>query len=380
MAKKATSKKKEKYITTRHQKTGDSYEICIRMNDQTFRKSVRISDFETSRQALDFAVQLRDETLQKMRTGYTVSGFKTVSEIWKKSYDLYPVRLKTKERHQAFYNLGIAEYGDTPIDKITSADIQTSVNKYARTHTEEQTSHFLAVWRRIYKTCAMMDINVIDRTVPVTIPECAQGNPRAKEISKEDLERFCKALWNYNAASVSGSYRAHSVFFGIQIMLYCGLRPQEVFALHKSDINLIQGYINIDKSSHSTYDSYLDIGKAKTDYSVRHVPIPDPLRPILIECMNWSKHDILLADYYGNLQDIDDIDTLIRNVRNKKDVDVNFTLYMLRHQFSTDMLNSYIPLNVLRDLMGHASGTMSLDYAVSKEEDRILAMKKRIFS
>ena len=58
-------------------------------------------------------------------------------------------------------------------------------------------------------------------------------------------------------------------------------------------------------------------------------------------------------------------------------VKVTFTLYMLRHQFSTDLHNAGINPAVIRDLMGHESATMSLDYAVSDEKDRIKAINQR---
>ena len=91
--------------------------------------------------------------------------------------------------------------------------------------------------------------------------------------------------------------------------------------------------------------------------------------------MAWSLNDILLSDRAGRLMDIDDIDTLVGNVAKK--AMVKFTLYMLRHQFSTDLHNAGTNPAVIRDLMGHESATMSLDYAVSDEKDRIKAINQR---
>ena len=183
----------------------------------------------------------------------------------------------------------------------------------------------------------MQNINVIDRTVVVMIPECLQGTPRKKEISEQDLRTFCETLLNYNRGSRSGSYRSKAIYYAIQIMYYCGLRPAETFALLKSDIHLIEGYISISKAAHSTVDNILEIGAPKTKRSVRNVPIPEQLRPILEECLIWSRNDVLLSDYAGKLMDIDAIDTLVSNVAKK--AKVKFNLYMLRHQFSTDLHN-----------------------------------------
>ena len=148
MAKK--TKKKEKYITERISKAGThSYEICIRAYDQTFRKSVKISDFDTPSQAMAFACQLRDENLEKMRKGYTVSNFKTVEQLYQKTFELFPVRVKTRMKHDIVYRMVIQPYSDLPIDKIKSADIQKTVNEYARNHCRKDTSRVLTIWRRM---------------------------------------------------------------------------------------------------------------------------------------------------------------------------------------------------------------------------------------
>lgn len=373
-------KKREKYIIERISAAGcHSLQIVLRVGDQTFRKSIKVDDFDTPKQAMDFAKQLRDETLVKMNQGYTVSKFLTVSQLYEKTFEvLEPVRVKTRKKHDIFYKQAIAQHGDTAIDQITTADVQVSLNNYAKTHTRTQVIQLLAVWRRIFKVCAYMNINVIDRTAIVKVPEGIQGTPRKKSISAQDLEDFCDALLAYNATSVSGSYYCRAVYYSIQIMKYCGLRPAETFALTKDDINLITGYISINKAVRSTVDDVQQISNTKTVKSVRKVPIPEGLKPILKECLEWSRHDYVLADYAGHLLDIDQVDTLILNVRKK--AHINFTLYMLRHQFSTDLHNSGIPSPVIRDLMGHRSASMSLDYAVSEEKDREKAINERRFS
>ena len=164
-------------------------------------------------------------------------------------------------------------------------------------------------------------------------------------------------------------------------MGYCGLRPAECFALTKDDIFLNgnnSGFISVNKAARSTADSMLEISDTKTKKSKRQIPVPSELAPILSECVRWSKHEILLADYHGNLQSIDKVSDYIRFVAKK--AKVSFNLYMLRHQFSTDLIRSGVNPAVIRDLMGHESATMTLDYAVSYEDDRRQAIDQRVFS
>ena len=289
--------------------------------------------------------------------------------------------MKTIQRHNHFYNKGIKQFENIGIDKITSADIQTSVNVYASTHTRTQTEHFLSVWRKIYKTAVMMNISIPDRTIPVIIPECKPDQPRKKEISFEDLEHFLESLLEYNKKTVDGEYQSKCIYYAIQIMRYCGLRPAECFALTRNDIFLNgnnNGFISVNKSARSTISSTLEISNTKTQKSNRLVPIPQQLAPIIAECLQWSKYELLFADYHGNLQSIDNISDYVRNVAKK--AQVSFNLYMLRHQLSTDLFTNGTPANIIRDIMGHESANMTLDYAVSNEKDRIKAINERIFS
>ena len=372
-------KKSEKYITERISRKGThSLQVEIRKDGQTFRKSLQISDFPTPGAALAAAVALRDSVLHDLRIGKAKQDLNTVKQIYDRTFELFPVRMKTKERHDGFYRYGIAAYGDMPVNKLTSADIQTSLNKYGETHSKRACVGLLAVWRRIYAACALLDLPVTDRTVGVTVPEGIPVKHRQKDISLQDLETFLAALLEYNAASPSGSYNGQSLYYAIRVMQHTGIRPQECFALTRADIDLDKNRILINKSVRSTVTDLKAISNTKTEKSVRAVPVPYQLRPILTELLAWAKYDYLFARYDGSVPDIDSVDMMIRAVRQK--CGGSFTLYQLRHQFSTDLLAAGTNPAVVRDLMGHESAGQSVDYATSKEKDREKAINDRKFS
>lgn len=374
--------KKEKYIHVYKNGSGNKIiKILIQAYGQKYTKTLNLKNYQTEKEAILAAVEIRDKKLVEMKAGYTVSNFKTVKEIFLKSYDVLPVRKKTVDRHKHFYKIGIDKYSNYTIDKITPADIQESINTYSRNHTREQTSHLLAVWRRIYKTAVMLNINIPDRTIPVVIPECKKEEPRKKEISSEDLLLFLEALEEYNGGEIRAAYENKCLYYVIQVMRYTGIRPAEALALSRKDIYLTSersGYISINKAVHSTIESRNEIGTTKTAKSNRVVPVPADLVPILKECLIWSKYELIFSDYYGNIQSIDKVSDYIRRVARK--AGIQFNLYMLRHQLSTDLFSTGINPAVIRDLLGHESIDMSLYYAVSKEEDKKEALEKRKFS
>lgn len=374
--------KKEKYIYLKKNASGNKIiQIQISAYDQTYRQTLNLKHYETEKEAWQVAKNIRDRKLVEMASGYTVSNFKTVKEIFLKSYEVLPVRKKTVDRHKHFYKVGIDKYSNVKIDKITSADIQESINTYSRTHTREQTSHLLAVWRRIYKTAVMLNINIPDRTIPVIVPECKKEEPRKKDISPEDLTIFLETLEEYNSGEIRAAYENKCLYYAIQIMRYTGIRPAECLALSRNDIFITSdktGYISINKAVHSTIESRNEIGTTKTAKSNRVVPVPADLVQILKECLAWSKYELIFSDYYGNLQDIDKVSDYIRRVARK--AGVQFNLYMLRHQLSTDLFSTGINPAVIRDILGHESIDMSLYYAVSKEEEKEKALEKRKFN
>lgn len=374
-------KKKEKYIREVILPSGSHVlRVEIRKNGQTFRKNVVVDDFSTPAAALAAAVRIRDRELVGIEQVVRQRDLKTVGELYEKSYDLFPVSLKTRARHDIYFRLVLEPYKNKAIQAIKTSDIQEACNKYAETHTKAESKKMLAVWKRLYKTATALEIELPDRCAGVEITGGIQEKHRKKDISQEDLERFLECLLSYNEASISGSYNCTAIYFAIRIMQFCGLRPAETFCLTRSDVDPDKMVIHVNKSVRSSRDELVTIGKTKTAGSVRDVPISAELLPIVQECLSWCRHDdLILADYNGNIFEISEVDTLIGHVRTKKCPDIQFNLYQLRHQFSTDLHRSGVPSPVVRDLMGHRSSVMTVDYAVSYEEDRKKAVNNRKF-
>ena len=363
--------RREKYISLVTRKNGSqSFYILIRMNGQTFRKNINISEFPTKAAALDAAVLIRDEKIVELRSEKLQIRKDTLKEIYKKSYELIPVRYQTRQRHDIYFRHVLKPFEDTPLADITSADIQLTVNQYAETHTKYETGKMLAVWRRLYKTAAMMELNVPDKTAAVVLPEGVPGKKRNVELSLQDFNTFLDCLLNYNIASISGAYDAKAVRYALLVMLYCGLRPAETYALSRNDIDMVNGLIRINAAIGSDKKQYPVIASTKTEQSVRSVPIPKELKPVLEEALKWSKHEIIFSRYFGQLLTSSWVDTLKRNIIQTNKLNIDFRLYQLRHLFSTDLHRCGTNPAVIRDLMGHESASMSLDYAVSSPEER----------
>lgn len=367
--------KQEKYISLRTYRSGkQGYYVLIRLNGQTFRKTLSLDDFPTKAAALSAAVKVRDEQLVRIRAGKLVTK-DTVKDIYKKSYDLIPVRYQTRSRHDIYFKNVLKPFEDIPLKDITVADIQLSVNEYAKTHTRYETGKMLAVWRRLYKAANMLEIDISDKTAAVQLPEGITAKHRNVDLSLEDFYTFCDALKKYNSDSISGTYNCKAVYYALLVMLYCGLRPAEAYAISREDIDLKRRIILIRSAVGSDKESYPVIASTKTEQSIRAVPIPAQLAPVLTEALAWSKYDIVFAKYSGHLLTSAWVNTLKQHIIKAQKLDIDFRPYQLRHLFSTDLHRSGVNPAVIRDLMGHESASMSLDYAVSSPEERKKAVE-----
>ena len=145
-------------------------------------------------------------------------------------------------------------------------------------------------------------------------------------------------------------------------------------ALQRTDVNRQESYIQINKSVGSTTSKRKQLIPTKTAGSVRNVPIVPALDPILSDLLTWSHGLQLLTDQNGELFEIDYVSNLIRLVSRKSKI--RFNAYMLRHKMSTDLLHAGDAV-VARDLLGHSSFGMTLDYARSTPDQLRAAIESR---
>lgn len=112
---------------------------------KSFRQSLKVEDYGGLSQCYKVAREIRNRKLVEMKEGRYIQHAPTVKELYDEKFSLIKVRVATKRNNDIMYRAGIADFGDTPLDRITTADIQKTVNKYACTHTVEMTRKFLTV-------------------------------------------------------------------------------------------------------------------------------------------------------------------------------------------------------------------------------------------
>ena len=171
-----------------------------------------------------------------------------------------------------------------------------------------------------------------------------------------------------------------------------GLRPGELFALTRNDIDFERGVIKVRKTL--VYQKYLDdnrkefhIEPPKTPQSNRDVPINSECRTYLIKQLELKKivsskspkeqNDYLFTTKFNtplNAQIFNQgIHAVIRDMNLLLPADdqfQNFSGHRFRHTFATRLFDAGVEPKVVQEYLGHATLKMTMDLYTHVTEDR----------
>ena len=235
----------------------------------------------------------------------------------------------------------------------------------ADSSSQDEINRIFSIWKRIYKTAIFHNIAMYDLTLKVTVPKSNKVTiARSTVVTKETLieisDLIIQRINNDDSALI---------YCALWIMYYTGMRPSEVYALEWKNIDRINKTIFVCQAIGSTKSKKNTIVKTKTQSSIRTIPYPDELEEIF---------DMLESDTYlfkrknGEFLNGNYVSNILRRLSKGK-----LRTYMLRHQFSTDLLTNNVDIRTVQELMGHTSGSMSLEYARSNPELMKKAIKNR---
>ena len=371
--------KKESYIRKRKTKKGISYQVSVPYDSADGRqwktRSFNSWKYPSPADALYEAKQFRDTTLRDIQLGRIMSDMPTVEYFYNHKWTYFPKALSTREKHDTIFSQCFSDLRYKPLSDVTATDIQRTLTERAGTHTDDGVKRLLTVWRQIYRTALLENYPIVDLTASVELPK-SRIVPKSRNVSitREQFSAFLSAILEYNSDNGEPRRMSLLIYNMLIIMYYCGFRPSEVLALSKSDIDLERKEISISKAVGCNYAQKRVIIPAKTTQSVRKTPIPDALLPQLSAIIEQTETDYLFLDQQGRFLDIDEVSDYIHRV--SKSCGIPFNAYMLRHLYATDLVKT-TDARTAQDLLGHASFSMTLDYARSSKDDREQAVKDR---
>lgn len=152
------------------------------------------------------------------------------------------------------------------------------------------------------------------------------------------------------------------------LMLTIGLRPGECYALDIEDINLENKKIHIRNSLTKNKDNKIIIGdKTKTYSGDRFIDIDRDAETIIKEVLNNridNIHNLLFWDKSkNNFISISASNSSFKRFCQKYNIGKSFeeTQYVLRHSYATRKIEAGMPVEVLKDLLGHKDIDVTLN-------------------
>lgn len=302
---------------------------------------------------------------------------------WMKIYKEKSIRPNTKREYTHIYMKNISPYlGNRNLITIVKSDIQWIIDKALDDNYKyERQSKIKIILSDMFSRAVEDDLMTKNPANGAKIRSTKEVHAKSLTVEEQSVFfDFCKNTFYDNLFNVA---------------VNTGLRPGELFALQISDIDLENGYIDVNKTL--VYQKYLTDDKKtfhveppKTAQSYRKVPINSicrsyiekqiELKKVVSQKRPKQKNDYLFTTKYNTpLNSViysDAIKAVIRQINLVRPFDDEFKIFSghtFRHTFATRCFESGIEPKVVQSYLGHASLKMTMDLYthVTKEKSSI---------
>lgn len=309
---------------------------------------------EAERKAIELQVKLEEHVRM-------VESPKTISQWLKGWVDTYESSISRKSQKR--YELVISRFcdwsGDQRMDRVTQRDVQMYINSLSGL-SEETVKKYQQILYRFFQTAAWAGVVVKSPVFDIRLPKCRPTIHR-RRITDTEREMILTLAEH------------HPMGLYIKVMLYCGLRTMEVAALDGRHIDLNKRLIHVRQAVKTDGT----IGEPKSQAGKRDIPIPGALLPDL-QRLDLQPYAPAIP-HHGRCGDVRYTETTVkagwrdfkRQLSRLGPVAPDLCLYDLRHTYCTDLEAAGVPINIARDLMGHASVTVTSRVYTHRTEESL---------
>lgn len=308
---------------------------------------------KTELEALEKLAELKS----KLKRGELTVGENMTVDAWYREWKaLYkePSGITAKSLgmyDEKYYGYIKPRIGNMKLKDVRDVHLQRILNEQAGM-SYSHVKKLLGVITQLFSRARKSHMIAYDPSEDLSIPDAPKGHRR----SITDEER----------SAILAVAETHPSGVWILTMLYTGMRPGETAALQWKDIDFKKNEIHVHAAKES---GSRNIKGPKTLAGVRDIPIHASLRPLLLEKKgdpfapvfptrenNFQNENSLRRLWSSFKRDLDIYmgATVYRNQITKSVVADDLTPYCLRHTFCTDLQKKGIPINVAKELMGHA--------------------------
>lgn len=344
---------------TTYQRKDGRWECRISLGSVGGKRKYR-SYYGSTEQEAEFKMMLDQHTKQQTLS-VTEMTVKDLSAEW-----IYVTRNRIKESTAANYQMKldkhiIPTFGNMNVSTLLAKDIYTFIESKLKSGLSVRyVTDIIVLLKSIYRyACREYAVrNVLDGIV---LPKKKRTEVRV--LNKEHQKRL----------SVYINNNRNLCTLGVSLSLYTGVRIGELCALQWQDIDLANNTLTVRKtiqriqSFDSTHKTQLIITEPKSANSLRTIPIPDCIMPMVRQFAGKGSAYVLS----GTCKPVEPRTMQNRFKRilgNAKLPSTNY--HSLRHAFATGALELGFDIKTLSEILGHSSIEVTLNRYIHSSMER----------
>lgn len=285
--------------------------------------------------------------------------------LYKEKKDMTP---KSRGMYYEKYNKYIKPaIGHMKLKNVRDVHLQKILNAQAgmsKSHVQK----VRMVLQAMFKRARISRLIVYDPAEALEMPEATEGKHRS--ITEEERAAIL-AVAEYHRSSL-----------WILTLLYTGMRPGETASLKWADVDFERNEIHVHTARESGHRNI--IKEPKTDAGSRDIPIHAALLPRL-RAARKGPFEYVFPTGAGNPQNENSLRRLWTSFRRELDIYMgaetyrskiiksvvaeDLVPYCLRHTYCTDLERAGVPINVAKELMGHADIQTTANIYTHKDND-----------
>lgn len=300
--------------------------------------------------------KLAEKLADAKRGESAVGGSMTVNAWYAQWVELYKgskgLTEKSLKMYEEKYRLHIKPYiGSMKMKDVRDVHLQRILNSQSG-KSASHVKKIRMILQQMFKRARQSRIIPYDPAELLELPAVRQGRRR----SITEAER----------AAILAVAETHQAGLWVLMLLYTGMRPGETAALTWGDVDLDHGEIHVRAAKESGNRTIKD---PKTAAGVRDIPIHAALLPKL-RAAKGPPAALVFPTRAGTIQNESSLRRMWASFRRALDIQMgakvekgeivrsvvapDLTPYCLRHTFCTDLQRAGVPINVAKELMGHA--------------------------